>query len=1073
MIRNLYLPSVALGAALALSANAHAASRYIYGTTSGISTQAWSTGAGWDAQPVSGADTTLSFIGVNSTLLSDAANLVSNNDLVGTFTLNALDLQGTGASSGTSSITIQGGALRFVKNGTTGPVVNLNAVKGAGTNPALLYTVSNNIVLDDNTTFTGSGTAGTAGSGVQGFFFSGIFSGTGNLIKAGSSQMNLSGASNNFGYAGNLDVQGGTLRVTSGNSLYTLGGANVASGATLDVTGTAAVSSLTGSGILTGSNGTVVVNYVGTGLDSFTGTFTGQTSVTLAGSGDLSLSKAVGTTASINNAGTGTLITAGLASTAGNAKGVTIYNPIGSVKITGTSGQVLGRAASSFTGGTLWIAPTTVSSSQDIVVTGGDGTQSSSGIFRIMGGTTLKLDKGGNNSVKLLLGPSTTSGTAVLGRSSQPGTFIIDPVTGSSDLGVTAKLVIQNGALPVVTNGITNSAYVVVDNDTAKSADFVTYTGSGLASDTGFTKATYSNTFSTANSFTGTTNASVVKNTASQTISSNTSAYALRNDALIAIDSGITLTLGNASGAVHTYQAGLILNGGTISGGTLAFGATEATIYTSGANGTISSQITSNGTQDNGFGTLSGNPTASLTKFGEGTLFLTNASNTIAGSTFINSGAIDVGTISSKVLPDTSNIRLTGGVLQGNGSFTRSLGTAGTTVSWNSAGSVGGGGGFAARGGKLTVNLGGSGAKQTWGLATTLNFLQDTDILIFGSNTSDSLVDYQNAIDLGSSVSSYLYRTVYVKQGTGTDSAMLSGVISSTVTHGLLKDGAGKLILSADNTYSGGTVVSEGTLQVGNGGASGTLSTGAVVNNAALVFNRSDAAPAVANVISGTGSLTQAGTGTTTLTGANTYTGNTAVNSGKLVVNGSIVNSAVKVNSGGTLAGSGSTGALTVYSGGVLAPGNSPGKLTVESATFFTGSTFTLDLHNDSTSGTVGTDWDQLVVNGVLDLTSVATHGITLSLQDYGFTTWDGSLNHTWTSIISFGSITGFQADGSQFLIDSNSAFAGAGTWSVLQNGNELDLQYQVVPEPATWAMLVGGFGLLALGQRLRRRSVV
>ncbi|XHR29473.1 MAG: autotransporter-associated beta strand repeat-containing protein [Chthoniobacteraceae bacterium] len=1073
MISNLYFPSVAVSAALALSVNAHAASHYIYQTTSGVSTQAWTTGAGWNVVPVSGSDTALTFIGANSTLLSDAANLVSNNDLGGIFTLNTLDLQGTGASSGTSSITIQGGVLQFVKNGTSGPVVNLNALKGIGTNSALLYTVSNNIVLADDTTFTGNGTAGNSGTGVQGFFFSGAFSGTGNLIKAGSSQMNLSGTSNSFAYAGNLDVQAGTLRVNTASSFYTLGGANVASGATLDISGTAAVSSLVGSGTITGSGaGSLVVNYVGSDTDYFTGTFNGLTTVTLAGSGDLSLPKAAGTTTTVINAGTGMLITPGVVNSNASARGVTLYNSIGVIKLTGTSGLVLGRSSSTFYGGTLWIAPTTVSSDANITVTGGDGTQSSAGVFRILGGTTIKLDKGGNNSVKLLLGPSSTTANPIFSRSSQPGTVIIDPVTGSSDLGGSAKLVLQNGVMPIITNGIANSAYVVVDNDTAKSADFVTYVGSGSASDTGFTKASYTNTFTTANSFMGTTNASVVKNTASQTISSNTSVYALRNDALITINSGITLTLGNPAGATHTYQTGLILNGGTISGGILAFGATEATIYTSGANGTINSKITSAGTTDNGFGTLSGGAAASLTKFGEGTLFLTNTANTIAGTTFINGGAIDVGTISNKVLPDTSNIRLTGGVLQGNGSLTRSLGTAANNISWNGAGAVGGGGGFAARGGTLTVNLGGAGAKQTWGLASTANFLQDTDILIFGSNTSDSQVDYQNAIDLGSVVSSYLYRTIYVKQGTGTDSAMLSGVISSTVTHGLLKDGAGTLILSANNTYSGGTVISEGTLQVGNGGASGSLSTGAVSNNGALVFKRSDAAPVVANVISGTGTLTQAGTGTTTLTGANTYTGNTVVNSGKLIVNGSIGYSAVNVNVGGTLGGSGTTGALTVYSGGVLAPGNSPGKLTVESATFFTGSTLAIDLQSDSSNGSAGLDWDQLVVNGVLDLTNVGTHGITLSLEDYGFTTWDGSVNHTWTSIISFDSITGFQSDGSQFLVESNTAFSGSGIWSVVQDGNELDLQYQVVPEPSTWAILVGGFGMLALGRHLRRQSI-
>ena len=95
---------------------------------------------------------------------------------------------------------------------------------------------------------------------------------------------------------------------------------------------------------------------------------------------------------------------------------------------------------------------------------------------------------------------------------------------------------------------------------------------------------------------------------------------------------------------------------------------------------------------------------------------------------------------------------------------------------------------------------------------------------------------------------------------------------------------AGILILTGNNTYSGvTTIVTGGTLQIGNGGTTDTLGTGAVVNNAALVFNRSDAST-VANVIFGTGAVTQSGTGRLTLTGANSYSGGTVINAGTLSV---------------------------------------------------------------------------------------------------------------------------------------------------------------------------------------------
>src|SRR5439155_6593210 len=87
----------------------------------------------------------------------------------------------------------------------------------------------------------------------------------------------------------------------------------------------------------------------------------------------------------------------------------------------------------------------------------------------------------------------------------------------------------------------------------------------------------------------------------------------------------------------------------------------------------------------------------------------------------------------------------------------------------------------------------------------------------------------------------------------------------------LTKVGTGSLILTAANTYVGGTTISAGTLQLGNGGTTGSV-TGNVVNNAALAFNRSDTY-GFDGVISGTGALRQNGTGTTTLTAANTYSG--------------------------------------------------------------------------------------------------------------------------------------------------------------------------------------------------------
>ena len=85
--------------------------------------------------------------------------------------------------------------------------------------------------------------------------------------------------------------------------------------------------------------------------------------------------------------------------------------------------------------------------------------------------------------------------------------------------------------------------------------------------------------------------------------------------------------------------------------------------------------------------------------------------------------------------------------------------------------------------------------------------------------------------------------------------------VSISGTGGCAQIGTGTTILTANNTYTGGTTISAGTLQLGNGGTTGSI-VGNVVDNGALAFNRSDAY-AFAGPISGSGSLPQIGTGTT------------------------------------------------------------------------------------------------------------------------------------------------------------------------------------------------------------------
>ncbi|MGL3820139.1 autotransporter-associated beta strand repeat-containing protein [Sphingopyxis sp. R3-92] len=143
--------------------------------------------------------------------------------------------------------------------------------------------------------------------------------------------------------------------------------------------------------------------------------------------------------------------------------------------------------------------------------------------------------------------------------------------------------------------------------------------------------------------------------------------------------------------------------------------------------------------------------------------------------------------------------------------------------------------------------------------------------------------------------------------------------------------GSGRTILTGDHLFTGGTTISGGTLQLGDGGTSGSI-VGDVVNNGLLVFSRADA-QTFAGVISGSGAVDQNGPGTTILTGSNSYTGTTSVSAGTLLVNGdqSAATGVTNVGSGATLGGSGIIGGnVFVDTGATLAPGvNAPGTLTI------------------------------------------------------------------------------------------------------------------------------------------------
>lgn len=196
----------------------------------------------------------------------------------------------------------------------------------------------------------------------------------------------------------------------------------------------------------------------------------------------------------------------------------------------------------------------------------------------------------------------------------------------------------------------------------------------------------------------------------------------------------------------------------------------------------------------------------------------------------------------------------------------------------------------------------------------------------------------------------------------------------------LTKEGLGTLTLTGANNYGGGTTITAGILQLGNGGTTGSI-VGNVANSGILAFNRSDVVT-FGGTIAGTGGVRQVGTGQTILNVDNSgLSGVSGVYNGILSVNGILGGSMEVV--GGRLQGIGQVGATTNFAGGTIAPGNSIGTLTV--AGNYVGNGGILEIETvlgDDSSAT-----DRLVVTGD---TSGSTNVRVINLGGTGAQTVEG-----------------------------------------------------------------------------------
>ncbi len=373
----------------------------------------------------------------------------------------------------------------------------------------------------------------------------------------------------------------------------------------------------------------------------------------------------------------------------------------------------------------------------------------------------------------------------------------------------------------------------------------------------------------------------------SVTFNNNSSTYTISGTNAIAGNTGLVLA---GSGTV------VLMNSNTFTGPTSI--APAATLQlgngTPGSDGSISqtSGITDNGTLvydlaggQNYGGVIGGS--GAVTKTGPGTLTLTN-SNTYSGATTISGGTIQLGTgtvgndgaIAGNIIDNAALVfkyygnQTYGGALSGSGSLAISSGTLALGSSANQT---------------FSGIISGTGTMVQAGLAVlTLNNSSSAFNGAAISNGTLQLGDGTNNGSLGN-----ILDNAVLAFNNG-PAQTYAGVVSGAGA--VVAGGSGLLVVTASNTYTGGTTINSGTLQVGNGGATGVLGTLgnnfslSVVNNSTLSFDFGAPVSLALYAISGSGNVTYSGSGLVSFfsgpnSANNTYTGNTTLSGGTLDVN--------------------------------------------------------------------------------------------------------------------------------------------------------------------------------------------
>ncbi|KTT22332.1 autotransporter-associated beta strand repeat-containing protein [Pseudacidovorax intermedius] len=719
----------------------------------------------------------------------------------GSITINSGGVATTGNSA---AITLYGGPTFTLAGGTLGSgtaepswgswiadygtAVNVTANSTLSASRFNLRQANTNFTVNSGVTLTVSGNLDSSNGG-------GAASGSGGFTKLGTGVMLMSGATST--YTGTTAVSAGTLRVGATNAIATNSPVTVASGTTLDINGQSqSLKSLAESGTLAmGTNGALTL----TGNSNLSG---GGNSVT--GSGTITV-------------GSGATLTMGASDTFGNA----VATP--TTAITVNSGGTLTSNGNYTTLNNLTLNNATLRSNGGCCLP--YGTFALKGTTTSTGSSSMSVAGGGNNAINVgnnaAGGVSTFNVTGTL----SVGTPLINSMDGGGGAvasGITltggGTLALNTAASYTSTSTVTSGTLQLGVNSALPSTNTVALATGGTLDVNGKTQTLAGVTASG-----GSSGTVALGTTGSLTLTGDSSIRAITGSGTITVTGGtLTLPAGFSAGSVT-----IVLKGGKLA---LAAGQTYSVggLTTDSSVTNASVDMSSAGNASFTATTLTINSALAVTNWTAGSdhLYAGSINGTPARNTTnitpLNSVTLGSNAASATYWASGTNELLVSGVLtywDGPAANTTSVeggaGTWGTAGNWTTSGGSPNGvwaGGtnvanFTVAGGAVTV----SGTQNVGGM----NFTADGYTLSGGTITGNAS---NNPLTAGSGV-------------TATIGSTLAGG-----TNGFSKEGAGTVVLTAGNSYTGTTAVNAGTLQVGTASTtSGSLAGPITVANSATL----------------------------------------------------------------------------------------------------------------------------------------------------------------------------------------------------------------------------------------------